>query len=47
LLDGILSIDGLLELLNVSVWINVFIHLFLLASSSDDIVLSVFESGSL
>jgi hypothetical protein len=40
LLGGI-SIDWLFEPLNVSVWIDVFIHLFLLTSFSDDIVSQV------
>ena len=37
LLSG-MNIDGLLEALNVSVWLDVLVHLYLLASSSDDIV---------
>ncbi|XP_046450215.1 putative gustatory receptor 2a [Daphnia pulex] len=38
ILLGGMSIDGLLELLNGSISIDVFIHLFLLTSFSDDIV---------
>lgn len=41
ILLGGMSIDGLLEALNVSVWLDVFVHLFLLTSFSDDIVSQV------